>query len=402
MGGTHNAAAGGGYSFIADAGTGANNFFAAAGQSGVRSGNGAVVISPEAGVPGTLATSSIYDTSSGTNLSYPTPQAGKIFGFSFTTTSAAKLSTVEIGVENPGGGSGTASFYLETNTSKNTPGSELLTLFTLNDNQFSGGELVHGSGQDYQLAANTRYWLVGVNSATSTLDEVFGNSNPGIGYANEYKYNSLASTTQSFTDATQTVDGQIVVIACYASGTLIRTNRGEAPVEILAIGDTIVTAAGQHRPIKWLGRRSYAGRFLLANPGVQPIRFRADSLGAGLPRRDLLVYPDHAMALDGLLIPARCLVNGVTVVRERGLRRVEYFHVELDSHDLLLAEGAPSESFMDDGSRDMFRNAAEFAALYPDAPRPDGFCAPRVESGYQLEAIRAQLGGLLRTSILAA
>ena len=201
----------------------------------------------------------------------------------------------------------------------------------------------------------------------------------------------------------QASDGStlLTATACYCPGTLILTSRGEHAVGDLRIGDTVVTASGEHRPIKWIGRRSYSGRFLAANPGVQPIRFRAGSLGNSLPRRNLLVSPEHAMVLDGLLIPARCLINGTTIVRDH-VERVDYYHVELDTHDVLLAEGAPSESYVDDNSRSMFHNAAEFAALYPDAPRPNGFCAPRVESGFQLEAIRTRLGGLLRTSILAA
>ena len=180
-------------------------------------------------------------------------------------------------------------------------------------------------------------------------------------------------------------------IACYCSGTLIVTDCGEVPVEALAIGDTTTTASGQHRPIKWIGRRSYAGRFLAANPNVQPIRFRVGSLGGGLPRRDLLVSPEHAMFLDGLLIPAGCLVNGSTITQERGLERVDYYHVELDSHDVLLAEGAPSESYLDDDSRGVFHNAHEFAVLYPNARTQGQFYAPRMTDGYQLEAIRRWL-----------
>ena len=196
--------------------------------------------------------------------------------------------------------------------------------------------------------------------------------------------------------------GTDLTVACYCPGTLILSDRGEMPVEALRIGDVVVTVSGEHRPIKWIGNRSYAGRFLAANPMVQPVRLRTGCLGNGLPRRDLLVSPEHGMFLGGVLIPARCLVNGSTIAQERGLERIDYFHVELDSHDVLLAEGAPSESFMDDDSRGVFHNAHEFATLYPDASDPGRFCAPKVDDGYQLEAIRRRLavvaGGLVEAA----
>ncbi len=186
--------------------------------------------------------------------------------------------------------------------------------------------------------------------------------------------------------------GNVDGVACNSRGTLIATEGCEVPVEALAIGDRVVTRDGSAKPIRWIGHRSYAGRFLAANQAVQPIRFHAGSLGNGLPRRDLSVSPEHAMLLDGLLTPARCLIDGSTIVRDY-VERVDYLHVELDGHDILLAEGAASESFIDDSSRGAFHNAAEFATLYPDAPPPGAFCAPRVECGEQLDAIRRRLAG---------
>ena len=180
-------------------------------------------------------------------------------------------------------------------------------------------------------------------------------------------------------------------VACYCRGTLILTGAGERPVETLQAGDVLVTAAGARRPIRWIGRRSYGGRFMRVNPQIQPIRFSAGSLGGGMPRRDLLVSPDHAMLLDGFLVPARCLTNGTTITRQRRLDQVDYVHVELESHDVIFAEGAPSETFLDDDSRGMFHNAAEFATLYPGQAVSGTFCAPRLTDGVELETIRQRL-----------
>jgi hypothetical protein len=125
---------------------------------------------------------------------------------------------------------------------------------------------------------------------------------------------------------------------------------------------------------------------------VWPVCFRAGSLGEGLPRRDLWVSPDHAMFLDGVLVPARSLINATSVVRAERVRTVSYIHVELDEHDLIFAEGAPTESFIDDGSRAWFDNAAEFEATHGrEADTPARYCAARLHGGDVVEAIRRRL-----------
>ena len=181
-------------------------------------------------------------------------------------------------------------------------------------------------------------------------------------------------------------------VACYCAGTRIATPAGEVAVEALQIGDAVLTADGRAEPVRWIGRRAYAGRFLVGRRHLLPIRFAAGSLGEGLPRRDLLVSPSHAMLLDGMLIPAEALCGLPGITRVLGLQQVEYFHVELDRHEAILAEGAASETFVDDDSRMLFHNAAEYSRLYPDlAPVAPIWCAPRVNHGYGLEVVRRRL-----------
>ncbi len=181
-------------------------------------------------------------------------------------------------------------------------------------------------------------------------------------------------------------------VACYLRGTRIMTDRGPVAVEELKIGDHLVTA-DRMMPLKWIGRRAYAGWLAASNPNLRPIRFKVGSLADTVPCRDLLVSPEHAMFLDGVLIPAGLLVNGISIVQAEAMEEVQYFHLELERHAVIFAEDAASESFVDDDSRGMFNNAYEFRALYPAEPHgaEAEYCAPRVEDGYELEAVRRRL-----------
>jgi len=180
---------------------------------------------------------------------------------------------------------------------------------------------------------------------------------------------------------------------CYCRGTLIRTAAGEVAVETLRIGDLIVTADGDALPIKWIGRRSYRDWLAVGNEDVQPILFKTGSIADHVPARDLYVSPEHAMFLDGMLVPARHLVNGISILKIEGMEEVEYFHLEFDRHVVIFAEGAPAESFVDDESRMLFHNADEYRRLYPNERRPAyaEFCAPRVEDGPDLDALQRTL-----------
>jgi microcystin-dependent protein len=180
---------------------------------------------------------------------------------------------------------------------------------------------------------------------------------------------------------------------CFCRGTLILTDRGEVPVEDLAIGDEVITVSGMKRPVKGIGRRAYDRRFVAGNRAVLPIRLEAGALADGVPARDLWLSPEHALYIDGVLVPAQRLGNGITIRQVESVDRIEYFHIELAMHDVILADGAPAETFVDCDNRGMFHNAGEFAARYPDdLPERWEFCAPRAEpDSPELSAIRADL-----------
>jgi autotransporter passenger strand-loop-strand repeat protein len=190
-------------------------------------------------------------------------------------------------------------------------------------------------------------------------------------------------------------DGALELVPCFVAGTHILAEHGEVPVEDLRAGDTVITlrdAAVPMREIIWTGRRRLDTARHVDPDMVYPVRIRAGAFAPGVPERDLRVSPLHAIYIDGHLIEARLLINGATVIQERQTRHVTYHHIELDQHDVMLAEGLPAESFLDTGNRNMFEGEA-CMVLHPDF-RPAGdadFCAPLVRGGAIVTAARRNL-----------
>ena len=184
-----------------------------------------------------------------------------------------------------------------------------------------------------------------------------------------------------------------IAVACVMRGTMVLTPTGEVLVESLAIGDTVMTIDGTAEPVRWIGRRSYSRPFLSYSDKIAPIMFQTGSLGPNSPERPLYVSPEHAMYVDKVLVPARLLENGVTIRPIKDFDTVEYFHLEFDEPQVILTNGAPSESYVDTGNRRMFANYREYVAMYGepgDEVRHDRRFYT-VCSGAALEAIRRRL-----------
>ena len=182
-----------------------------------------------------------------------------------------------------------------------------------------------------------------------------------------------------------------VSAACYCPGTLIRTPFSDVPIEDLSIGDHVMTLHDGPQKVRWIGRRSYDGRFIADQVLMLPVCLRRGSIAADVPSRDLWVSPGHAIYVEGALVPAWRLVNGRSIIQAVAVKAVTYLHIELDRHGVLFAEDCPAESFLDDQMhRNQFANAAEYWALYSDVV-PGMACAPRLEDGFGLQAIQQRL-----------
>lgn len=146
-------------------------------------------------------------------------------------------------------------------------------------------------------------------------------------------------------------------IPCLTNGTLVQTQHGDVLVEDLCAGALLKTMDGTFKPLRKQLSTTVTAKQMHANPKLYPIRICAHALGNGLPKRDLLVSRQHRMlvespivkrmfAQDSVLIPAVKLLSLPGVYIERSLESVDYFHLLLDEHDVIYAEGAPTESLL--------------------------------------------------------
>lgn len=250
------------------------------------------------------------------------------------------------------------------------PNAKISVLGDFNDVDWSSAQQIYTSGgtlTDLDLLEDpaNRYTYV-FEGNSEALDHTLGTT----ALYNSAQFETV-HTNSEYPDASRESDHDpsitLLEMTCFLTGTLIATPDGAIAVEEIVAGTPLVTASGAVREVRWLGRRAvdldmlYRGR---PPREAHPVRIRAGAIGAGVPARDLLVTPEHCLHLDGRLVPARMLVNGRSILHDVSLRCFEVFHVELPSHDILLAEGAETESWLDTGNRHLFGNVAAIGEMW--------------------------------------
>lgn len=180
-------------------------------------------------------------------------------------------------------------------------------------------------------------------SATAVYDGLTGTT--GVLYS-PVVYSIGDDVTDVIKSLSNTFEAALEDVVCFCRGSMIRTDHGEVPIEQLVIGDKVQTLDNGFQPIRWIGSKT-----VKATGRHAPISFQEDTVGN---KRELRLSPQHRVLLQDwraelmfgsseVLVPAKSLINDKTIRRVVG-GSVEYFHLLLDSHNLIFAEEAPAES----------------------------------------------------------
>jgi hypothetical protein len=201
-------------------------------------------------------------------------------------------------------------------------------------------------------------------------------------------------TDQNYSNG-QNITSTPTPFVCFAAGTLIRTPRGDVLVETLKVGDLVVTASGELRPVKWIGHRDFDLRRNSNPRSAFPVRISQDAFGPNRPSQDLYVSSGHSICIDlcgEVFIPIGYLVNGATIA-EVEVDEISYWHVELDSHDILIANNLSAESYLAMGNRGGFEEHRGLLLAFEEGRERThaDFCRPVVTEGPVLDFVRQRL-----------
>ena len=182
-------------------------------------------------------------------------------------------------------------------------------------------------------------WISTGNTANDAFDAfLFSGTN--------YTLSSLDSTVLNAIGLSAT---------CFLEGTRIETSDRERTVEELIVGGRLPSLFKGFGQVVWIGKREIELSRHPAPAMVRPVRIRAGAFGTGRPFRDLYLSPDHAVLVDGVLIQVKRLFNGNSI-QPIMMDGFVYYHIELETHDIIRAEGLPVETYLDAGDRSTFAN----------------------------------------------
>jgi len=222
------------------------------------------------------------------------------------------------------------------------------------DGVLSGPGLTHTGAGTYTVAFTSPANLTAELDALS-FKPTSGQVTPGNTVATLFALSVNDSDGSTSASTTLTVTA-----ACFLRGTMIANPAGEVPVESLGAGDLVtVVETGVHavRAVAWVGAGAIDAADHDDTETAFPVRVRRHAFADNVPHRDLLVTPEHCILTEAGLTPVRMLVNGRSIVVDRAISSYGFFHVELERHGILLAEGLATESYLDTGNRDLFVDA---------------------------------------------
>lgn len=151
--------------------------------------------------------------------------------------------------------------------------------------------------------------------------------------------------------------------ACFLAGTFIRTQQGMKRIEDIVPGDSVYSRTHlniwQLRKVTWAGKQTTTvAAYKPDDLAGYPVCIRKNAITEGVPFADLYVTAEHCMFFDGCFVPIRLLVNGKTIFYDRSFTTYEYYHIELEKHSIIVANGALSESYLDTGNSHYFTSKA--------------------------------------------
>ncbi len=239
------------------------------------------------------------------------------------------------------------------------------------------------SGSDVVDLVGVATSLVSYSGGTVSVLDTLGNAVTAFAVQSVSGQPAVSIVSDNAGGSLLTLGGEM---PCFARGTRLLSPSGYRPVEELRPGDPLITATGERRPVRWVGWRTLDLGPAPARNAL-PVLIMPGAFGPGRPQRMLRLSPLHCVYAEGVLIPVTHLVNGVTIIRERK-QAATYYHVELDRHGILLAEGLECESYFCAGNR---------GGLYHELGRRSPAAkpyAPSVTSGARLAAVRRRLHGI--------